>query len=33
MDWSRMAEGAANVQDVFSRVKARLYEYLESIGA
>ena len=30
LDWGRMSEGVANVQDVFDRLKARLSEYLET---
>ena len=33
LDWGRMAEGVANVQDVFSRLKATLSDYLETINA
>jgi hypothetical protein len=33
LDWSRMAEGVANVQDVFSQLKATLADYLATIGA
>jgi len=33
LDWSRMAEGVANAQDVFSRLKATLSDYLETISA
>jgi hypothetical protein len=33
LDWGRMSEGVANVQEVFSRVKERLFKYLESIAA
>ncbi len=33
LDWSRMVEGVTNVQEVFSQVKARLFDYLETIVA
>jgi hypothetical protein len=33
LDWSRMAEGVANVRDVFSQLKATLDDYLATIGA
>ena len=33
LDWGRMAEGVANVQDVFSQLKATLSDYLETISA
>lgn len=33
LDWGRMLEGVANVQDVFTRLKIRLSEYLEGIDA
>jgi hypothetical protein len=33
LDWSRMAEGVANVRTVFEQVKQSLSDYLESIGA
>lgn len=33
LNWSRMAEGVARVQDVFSQIKASLSDYLETIGA
>jgi hypothetical protein len=33
LDWSRMAEGVARVQDVFSQVKASLFDYLDGLDA
>ena len=33
LSWSRMAEGVARVQDVFSQIEASLFDYLETIGA
>jgi hypothetical protein len=33
LDWSRMAEGVANVQTVFEQLKQSLNDYLESISA
>jgi hypothetical protein len=33
LNWSRMAEGVARVQDVFSQIEASLSDYLETIGA
>lgn len=33
LDWDRMAEGVANVQDVFSRFKAVISDYLITLGA
>jgi hypothetical protein len=32
LDWSRMAEGVASVEDVFSKFQASLFDYLETIG-
>jgi len=33
LDWNRMAEGVANVRDLFSQLKATLADYLATIGA
>jgi hypothetical protein len=33
LDWDRMSEGVATVQDVFTRLEACLSEYLESVDA
>ena len=33
LDWFRMAEGIAQVNDVFSRFKLSLFDYLKTIGA
>ena len=33
LDWSRMAEGVANVQNVFVQLKQSISAYLHSIGA
>ena len=33
LDWSRMAEGVANVQPVFEQLKQSLNDYLESVSA
>jgi hypothetical protein len=33
LDWSRMAEGVVNLQDMFSQLKAVLSDYLATIGA
>jgi len=33
LDWGRMAEGVANVQDVFSQLKTTLADYLVTVGA
>jgi hypothetical protein len=32
LDWDRMAEGVANVQDTFSQLRAALSSYLATIG-
>jgi hypothetical protein len=31
LDWSRMAEGVARVQDVFSQFKVSLFDYLDTL--
>ena len=31
LDWDRMQEGIARVEDVYSRFKARLFDYLQTI--
>lgn len=33
LDWGRMAEGVASVQDVFSLLQATLSDYLETVDA
>jgi hypothetical protein len=33
LDWGRMAEGAANAENVFERLEQRLTGYLNTIGA
>jgi len=33
LDWSRMEEGIARVEDVFLRFKSRLMDYLQTLGA
>ncbi len=32
LDWSRMTEGASNVEGVFLRLKTRLDDYLRSLS-
>lgn len=32
LDWTRMAEGIAQVDSVFARAKARLSDYLQSLS-
>lgn len=32
LDWSRMAEGVANIQEVFEQLKRSLSEYIETIS-
>jgi hypothetical protein len=31
LDWDRMKEGSANIDDVYSRFKANLFDYLDKI--
>jgi hypothetical protein len=31
MDWNRMQEGLAGIDDVFKRFKTRLHDYLQTL--